>query len=89
MLRLESARVALYDEVESEVKASIAEEERLEERVEKDTLIIDNEAERVIRKGLDLSEEHIVPERSQMGKEKVRGKVKLRVLFPDQTSGTG
>ena len=35
LLRLESARIALHDEVEMEVKARITEEERQEERAQK------------------------------------------------------
>ena len=84
MLRLESATIALHDEVEAEVKASIAKEEREEERVLQDALIIDNETERGIRyevmKGVE-KEDKIKP--GKKVKNAQRRRVKSSVSRPD------
>ena len=79
-LRLEAASIALHDHVELEVKERIAEEERAEQ----DTLIIDNEEERLIREEVknDIKEDS---ERSRKpgGKSTLVRRVKSKVTLPD------
>ena len=87
LLRLESARIALHDEVEMEVKARITEEERQEERAQKEILVIDNEEERLIREGLNLIEEEVMPggrvKSARKGKGARKSKMKSMVSRPD------
>ena len=79
-LRLEAASIALHDHVELEVKERIAEEERAEQ----DTLIIDNEEERLIREEVknDIKEDSEISRKPGRKSTVVRG-VKSKVTLPD------
>ena len=74
-LRLEAASIALHDSVELEVKERFAEEERAEQ----DTLIIDNDDERLIREEVEYGSGEIgetKPDgKSRTGKRRVKSVV--------------
>ena len=83
ILRLQSATIALHDEVEEDVKARITEEEEKEERAQRDILVIDNEEERLIRDEVQARNKKISKverRKSQIPKSR---KVKSVVARPD------
>ena len=77
MLRLEAARIDLSDNVELEVKETIAKEER----AEKDILVVDNEEEQVIREEVENDVESYMEKVTE--KPIVNTRIKSTVSRPD------
>ena len=77
MLRLGAARIDLSDNVELEVKETIAKEER----AEKDILIVDNEEEQVIREEVENDLESYMEKVTE--KPIVNTRIKSTVSRPD------